>query len=88
MTKREMTMPARDWLQLLAHYRKPDQRRSVLELMVTVVPLVVLWWLACAALSTSLWLTFAIAVLASGFLVRLFMIQHDCGHGAFFRRRA
>ncbi|MGI9522645.1 MAG: fatty acid desaturase [Hyphomicrobiaceae bacterium] len=63
-------------------------RCSVLELMVTVVPLVVLWWLACAALSVSLWLTFAIAVLASGFLVRLFMIQHDCGHGAFFRRRA
>lgn len=81
-------MPASDWLQLLAHYRKPDQRRSVLEIIVTVVPLVVLWWLAWAALSISLWLTFAIAVLASGFLVRLFMIQHDCGHGAFFRRRA
>jgi omega-6 fatty acid desaturase (delta-12 desaturase) len=34
------------------------------------------------------WLTLIIAVAAAGFLVRLFMIQHDCGHGAFFRKRA
>jgi len=34
------------------------------------------------------WLTLLIAVPAAGFVVRLFMIQHDCGHGAFFRRKA
>jgi omega-6 fatty acid desaturase (delta-12 desaturase) len=34
------------------------------------------------------WLSLILAVPAAGFLVRLFMIQHDCGHGAFFRRRA
>jgi omega-6 fatty acid desaturase (delta-12 desaturase) len=33
------------------------------------------------------WLTLVVAVPAAGFLVRLFMIQHDCGHGAFFRHR-
>ena len=33
------------------------------------------------------WLTLLLAVPAAGFLVRLFMIQHDCGHDAFFRRR-
>jgi omega-6 fatty acid desaturase (delta-12 desaturase) len=46
-----------------------------------------LWLLAWAALSVSIWLTLAISIPAAGFLVRLFMIQHDCGHGAFFRRR-
>jgi omega-6 fatty acid desaturase (delta-12 desaturase) len=53
----------------------------------TAVPFVLLWALAWAALSVSYWLTLAIAVPAAGFLVRLFMIQHDCGHGAFFRKR-
>ena len=33
------------------------------------------------------WLSLLIAVPAAGFLVRLFMIQHDCGHGAFFSHR-
>ena len=58
------------------------------ELAVTLVPLVALWVLSWLALSVSIWLTLIIAVPAAGFLVRVFMIQHDCGHGAFFRRRA
>jgi len=81
------TTPARDWIKLLAPYREPDRARSILEIIVTVVPLVTLWLLAWAALSVSIWLTLAISIPAAGFLVRLFMIQHDCGHGAFFRRR-
>src|SRR5207302_4813764 len=43
----------------------------------------------CAAmylcLTISLWTTLPLSVLAAGFLVRIFIIQHDCGHGAFFR---
>src|SRR5437764_12480981 len=43
----------------------------------------------CAAmylsLTISLWMTLPLSVLAAGFLVRIFIIQHDCGHGAFFR---
>lgn len=80
--------PARDWSKLLAQYREPDLRRSTWEIIVTVTPLLMLWWLAWLALSVSALLTLAIAVPASGFLLRLFMIQHDCGHSAFFRRRS
>src|SRR5438046_8385442 len=43
----------------------------------------------CAAvylcLTISLWMTLPLSVIAAGFLVRIFIIQHDCGHGAFFR---
>ena len=39
------------------------------------------------ALELGYWLSLLLAVPAAGFLVRLFMIQHDCGHGAFFRHR-
>jgi omega-6 fatty acid desaturase (delta-12 desaturase) len=43
--------------------------------------------LVWAALDISYWLSLLLAVPAAGFLVRLFMIQHDCSHGAFFRHR-
>ena len=80
-------MPARNWLKALSGYREPNQVRSVLELVLTIVPLVALWVAAWWALSVSYWLTLAISVPAAGFLVRLFAIQHDCGHYSFFRRR-
>jgi omega-6 fatty acid desaturase (delta-12 desaturase) len=61
--------------------------RSAIELFVTAVPFVLLWVAAWSCLRWSYWLSLAVAVPATGFLVRLFMIQHDCGHGAFFRQR-
>jgi len=79
---------ARNLLASLAPYRKPDHLRSVLELIITHVPFVILWGAAWWALSISYWLTLALCVLAAGFLLRIFLIQHDCGHGAFFRHRA
>lgn len=82
-----VVIPARDWLRVLAKYREPNHFRSIMELAITGVPFVVLWITAWWALSISYWLTLAISIPAAGFLLRLFMIQHDCGHGAFFRRR-
>ena len=72
---------------LLARYREPSCARSTVELAITAVPFVVLWILMWAALGTGYWVGLLLAVPAAGFLVRLFMIQHDCGHGSFFRRR-
>ncbi|MBZ0216900.1 MAG: fatty acid desaturase [Fimbriimonadaceae bacterium] len=80
--------PANEWIKTLAKYREPNQVRSLLELGITFIPFVLLWAVAWWAFSVSVWLSLAISVLAGGFLVRLFLIQHDCGHGAFFRRRA
>jgi omega-6 fatty acid desaturase (delta-12 desaturase) len=80
-------VPARDWTQILARYRQPNSGRSIVEIGITIVPLVVLWVLVWATLDIGYWLSLLIALPAAGFLVRLFMIQHDCSHGAFFRRR-
>ena len=59
----------------------------MLELLITGVPFALLWIAMWAALGLSYWLSLMLALPAAGFLVRLFMIQHDCGHGSFFRHR-
>ncbi len=81
------TRSPRDWVVILANYREPNQLRSAFELGVTVVPFVLLWCLAWWSLSVSYWLTIAISLFNAAFLLRLFAIQHDCGHGAFFKNR-
>ena len=59
-----------------------------MEIAVTFPPLVALWGLAWMAVHFGYWwLGLLMAIPAAGFLLRLFMIQHDCGHGAFFRHR-
>lgn len=76
-----------EWSQILAQYRTPILSRSIFELTVTLVPFVALWALAWWSMSISAWLAPAVAVVNAAFLVRLFIIQHDCGHGAFFADR-
>lgn len=81
-------MTARDWTRILAEYREPHQWRSLFELTVTLIPFVLLWAIALWTYTISYWLTLAFLLPAAAFLVRLFLIQHDCGHGAFFKARA
>jgi omega-6 fatty acid desaturase (delta-12 desaturase) len=78
---------AREWTTVLQSYRGADHIRSVTEILVTAIPFALLWVLMWASLGFTYWLTLLIALPAAGFLVRLFMIQHDCGHGSFFRNR-
>ncbi len=80
-------MPAQDWVRILANYREPSNCRSWFELAVTVGPFLMLWALAWWSLSVSHWLTFGISLINAAFLLRLFCIQHDCGHGSFFKDR-
>lgn len=82
------TSAARIWLKTLNSYRDPSYVRSVVELAITALPLTVLWGAAWFTYSLGYWwVSLLIAIPAAGFWVRLFMIQHDCGHGAFFPNR-
>ena len=76
------------WNRILAPYRGPDTRRSLIQLFVTCAGFLFLWWAAFQALDIWYGFTLLLAVPAAGFLLRLFMIQHDCGHGSFFHSRA
>ncbi len=80
-------MQQQELTRALAQYRVPDTKRSVFELTITVIPFFALWGAAWFALSLSIWFTVLLAILNAAFLVRIFIIMHDCGHGSFFRSR-
>jgi fatty acid desaturase len=76
-----------DWKRAVAPYRRPHLGRSLWQLANTVLPYIGLWVAMVFALQVSYWLTLVLAIPAAGFLMRSFIISHDCGHGAFFRSR-
>jgi len=78
---------ARALARLLDRYREPNSVRSVFELAITAVPFLAIWALMWAAVAYGYWIGLLLALPGAGFLVRLFMIQHDCGHGSFFHSR-
>jgi omega-6 fatty acid desaturase (delta-12 desaturase) len=83
-----LTSPPQRWTRILARYREPSQARGIFEIAITLVPFAALWALAWAMYYFGYWvLSLLLTLPAAGFLVRLFMIQHDCGHGSFFRYR-
>lgn len=75
------------WRVIVAKYREPSTPRAAWQLVNTLVPYFALWCLMYYTRDISWWLTMPLAILAGVFLVRVFIIFHDCGHGSFLRSR-
>lgn len=75
------------WQRSLAPYQHSSALRSWGQLANTLVPYALLWVLMYFSARVSWWATAGLAVLAGAFLVRIFIIFHDCGHGSFFKSR-
>lgn len=73
------------WNKIVAPYKGADTWRSVVQLSITVGLFAASWAAMYWSLSVSYWLTLLLSFPTAGFLVRLFMIQHDCGHGSYFK---
>jgi len=71
--------------QTLAKYHSPRLGKSLWQIVNSVVPYLVLWTLAYFSLEVSYLLTLVLAIPTAGFLVRIFIIFHDCVHGSFFK---
>jgi len=82
-----LAFDVRHFLQAMPPFRSPDDKRAAIELAITVAPLVALWIAIMLLVKAGIWIGLTLTVPAGAFLLRLFLIQHDCGHGAFFRRR-
>jgi len=82
------TAPASSaWKQAVAEHRKPALRSALWQLGNSLIPYLALWGLMIWTRNISYWITLALAVVAAGFLVRIFIIFHDCGHNSFFNSR-
>lgn len=73
------------WMKSIAVYNNSSLKKSIWQILNTFIPYVGLWVLMVWSFHISYWLTLALAIPAAGFLVRIFIIFHDCGHGSFFK---
>ncbi|MFX0570991.1 fatty acid desaturase [Bacillus sp. FSL K6-4563] len=64
-----------------------NSKKSIIQLFNTFIPFLGLWFLAYYSLNISYLLTLFFAVIAAGFLVRVFIIFHDCCHQSFFKQK-
>lgn len=74
---------AKHWNKLLAPYSRANNRKAGFQLASTAILFAINWGLMLWSLSISYWLTLALALPAAGLQIRLFIFQHDCGHGSF-----
>ena len=75
------------WIEIVSRYNRPDSLKSWWQIVNSVGAYLVMWVLMVWSLKVSYLLTLVLTVPAAGFLVRTFIIFHDCGHGSFFRSR-
>lgn len=83
LSENVLELDARGWVKALEKYKVPNNLKAIREILLTVIPFGIIWALMYQTLSFSYLLTALLAFPAAGFLVRIFIIQHDCGHGSF-----
>jgi len=74
-----------EWKKIVADYQQSSTPRAVWQIVNTLVPYAALWYCMHLAMQVSVALAMALSVVAGLFLVRIFIIFHDCGHGSFFK---
>jgi omega-6 fatty acid desaturase (delta-12 desaturase) len=75
------------WQAIVARYQTPERWVSLWQAANSILPFLALWYLMYRSLAISYWLTLLLAIPTAGFMVRTFIIFHDCGHGSFFKSR-
>jgi omega-6 fatty acid desaturase (delta-12 desaturase) len=72
---------------MIKRYQRPDTKKALIQVLNSFLPFLGFWVLMYFSLNWSYWLTFGLAIIAAWFLVRIFIIQHDCGHQSFLKSR-
>src|SRR5258708_37490330 len=76
-----------DYRHATVPFQTPTLSRSLLQLATSFGGFCVTCAVMYLCLEVSHWIALPLSLLAAGFLIRIFIIQHDCGHCSFFRLR-
>jgi len=74
------TETSKTWFHRLAPFRASENFRAVFEIIITLIPFLLIWAAMWWLISRGHWVGMLGAIPAGAFIVRLFIIQHDCGH--------
>ena len=74
-------------MEIISRYNIPDPVKSWWQIINSVGSYIILWVIMVKTIEISYWLTLFLSVFAAGFMVRTFIIFHDCGHGSFFKSK-
>ncbi len=75
------------WKTIVLQYQEPSIPRAVWQLANTLGPLAMIWYLMYRFIDKPWWVLLPMSALAGAFLVRIFIVFHDCGHGSYFKSR-
>ncbi len=85
--EQEIQEKLKHWKTIIHRYQQPDNKKAVIQIINTFLPFLGLWVLMYFSLSWSYWITLALALVNGFFMVRIFIIQHDCGHNSFLKSK-
>lgn len=83
----EIKEKLKNWKEVIQEYQVPDNKKAILQLATSFLPFLGLWVLMYFSLQWSIWITAVLGVVNVFFLIRIFIIQHDCGHQSFLKSK-
>jgi len=81
----EIKESLKNWKEIVKGYQVPSTKKAIVQVITSFGPYLALWVLMYFSMRWSIWLTLGLGMLNAFFLVRIFIIQHDCGHQSFFK---
>jgi len=85
--EKEILTSLSNWKQIIKNYQVPSTKKAIIQLSNSFIPYILLWVLMYFTWNWSITVTFLLAVVNAFFLVRIFIIQHDCGHQSFLKSK-
>ncbi|MFT6336853.1 MAG: omega-6 fatty acid desaturase (delta-12 desaturase) [Halioglobus sp.] len=83
----EIVESLKHWKEIVKKYQEPDNKKAAIQLLTSFLPYLGLWVLMYFSMRWSIFITIGLGIINAFFLVRIFIIQHDCGHQSFMKSK-
>ncbi len=83
----EIKKELQNWPKIVRKYHQENKKKAIFQIITSFLPFLAIWILMYFTIGISYWITLGLALLNGFFLVRIFIIQHDCGHQSFFKNK-